>query len=112
LTTTAVAVRVFIGPTQLNFIISKGYKIAVIQKIPREGIQHPFMTCCISIFENAIYSTHALQPTVRNRLTSGRRIKPKKEKRDSVKDGMRRRKEKLIRVSKIPWTMLNVNRMV
>jgi hypothetical protein len=103
---------VFIGPTQLNFIISKGYKIAVTQNIPSGGIQQPFMTRCISILENAIYSTHALHPIVRTRLIIGRRIKPKKEKRDSVKDGTRRRNDKLIRVSKIPWIMLNVNRMV
>jgi hypothetical protein len=43
-----------------------------------------------------------LQPIVRIRLTSGRRINPKKEKRDSVKEGTRRRKQKLMRVNKIP----------
>jgi hypothetical protein len=55
LTTTAVAVRVFIGPIQLTFMISKGYKMDVIKKMPSGGIQQPFITILTSTFENVIY---------------------------------------------------------
>jgi hypothetical protein len=99
-----VAMRMEKGPTFPPRISFKGRMNKLIKKIPRGGIQTLLRMDEICIDPWHTYCTHALHKPVNRMEIPGRRIQPRREKDQSIKDGTEIMSPKVIKVRITAWT--------
>ena len=97
------ATTLVIGPSSpAEGINSKGSSMAFIQNIPRGGIQAVLRIRFIVIVDCDTYSTQPVQNMVRQRLTHGATIQPRRAKSICDSDGIYRLIPRINRVSMTP----------
>ena len=94
------ATTLVMGPSSpADGIISKGISIAFIQNIPSGGIQAVLRIRFIVMVDCETYSTQPVQNIVRQRLTHGATIQPRRANSICDNDGIYRLIPRLNRVS-------------